>query len=62
MGAGCAASSVTMALRGTVPLTSELVGAGAAAGAGSGVLDPHAAPKHAAITIITVVVRMNHGW
>lgn len=52
-----------MALRGTVPVTSEVVGAGAAAaGADSGGPDPQAMVKHAAIITINVVVRMNPRW
>lgn len=50
-----------MALRGTVPVTSEVVGA-AAAGADSGGPDPQAMVKHAAIITINVVVRMNPRW
>ena len=49
-----------MALRGTMPVTSEVVGAGAAAaGADAGELDPQAVAKHAAIITINVVVRIN---
>ena len=53
-----------MALRGTVPLTSDVVAAGAgdAAGEAWGVLDPHAAVVQAATITIHVVVRMDHGW
>ena len=52
-----------MALRGTVPVTSEVVAAGGAAGGADSVgLDPHAVVNHAAIITIKVVVRMNPGW
>ena len=52
-----------MALRGTVPVTSEVVGAGAAAaGADSGALDPQAVVKQAATIMTNIVVRMNREW
>jgi hypothetical protein len=52
-----------MAFRGTVPVTSEVVGAGAAAaGADSVALDPHPALIHAAIVMMNVIVRINREW
>ena len=55
-----------MALRGTMPVTSELVTAAGAAGAaavGSGVLEPHAIVAiRAAVIDANIVVRMNHEW
>jgi len=53
-----------MALRGTVPVTSEVVAAGAGddAGDASGALDPQAAVREHATVTINVVVRMNSRW
>ena len=53
-----------MALRGTVPVTSDVVaaGAGEAAGEAWGVLEPHAAVVQAATITINVVERMDPGW
>jgi hypothetical protein len=65
MGSGVAGSNATIALRGTVPLTSEVVTAGGVddgAGEACGVLDPHAAVSAAAIIAIGIVVRMTAGW
>ncbi len=53
-----------MALRGTVPVTSDVVAAGAGADAGDawGALEPHAAVVQAATTTINVVIRMDPEW
>ena len=53
-----------MALRGTVPVTSDVVAAGGGDDTedAGGVLDPHAAVRNAASVDINVVVRMNFRW
>jgi hypothetical protein len=54
-----------MAFRGTVPVTSDVVDAGAggdAAGADSVAPDPQAVAKHATIITINVVLRINTRW
>ena len=63
MGAGSTGNSVTIALRGTVPVTSEVVAVGGGeAEDACGVLDPHPAVRNAASVAINVIVRMNLGW
>ena len=63
IGAPSAGINVTIALRGTVPVTSELVaGGGAGAGAAAGVLDSHAEASDAATIMMNVVERMMSGW
>jgi len=63
IGAPSAGINVTIALRGTVPVTSELVAAGGVdAGAAAGVLDPQAEVTDAATITMNVVERMMSGW
>jgi hypothetical protein len=63
IGAPSAGINVTIALGGTVPVTSELVAAGEpGAGEGAGVLEPHAEVSDAATIMMNVVERMMSGW
>ena len=63
MGAGSAGSNDTMAFRGTVPVTSDVVdGAGGVDAVDAcGVFDPHATVR-AAANMRKVNIRMNFGW
>ena len=64
MGTGSAGRSVTIALRGTTPVTSEVViaAAGGAAAAGVGSFEPQAAQHDNATMSAAVRLGMKVGW